>query len=293
MTLTEVPCITTPQGLDSEPPCTGQPAGSLVAAFPFAKCQGAFVAADRAPSELFQEVSSNTAYAALYAIYRTEASYYATGFFAPAAAEAVAVFTGVGDVLNTNAWALLLHDGHIVGFDGGCNEKLADFISTRKLTTLVEPPAIRHTTLPDVDAVIDAAQSGDPVQLRPLLAFQPMACSATPQGIGPFYCNEGEKDGTVVDVLPTAQCEGSFLRADEMDRLTFVTSPSFELFAVYRSGQDYTAVFRRTVAQRQAPEVLALQIENGHIASISFGCGETAREYVERVQPQDFVLPPP
>src|SRR3989304_4562291 len=54
-----------------------------------------------------------------------------------------------------------------------------------------------------VQAIIDAALSGDPEQLEPLVGYTKVGCITTPPGIGqPPLCRDGEAGGTPVAVLP-------------------------------------------------------------------------------------------
>ena len=106
--------------------------------------------------------------------------------------------------------------------------------------TPVASPAPTATATPTaavpsgVQAIIDAALSGDPQELLPLVGYTKIGCITTPQGIGqPPLCREGEAAGTPVDVLSLGTCEGEYRRSDEVGGMLALLSDLI-LYAVYR-----------------------------------------------------------
>jgi hypothetical protein len=155
------------------------------------------------------------------------------------------------------------------------------------------PTALRTTETPltgitELDELIDAVLSGDSTQLRSVTAFQSMACTATPVGIGPFYCDEGEANGTVSDVIPIAQCEGSFIRKEDFA----LADETLSLYAATQTDAGYRLVFSRLVGPERKDWGLALSVEGGRIVLVDFGCGDSPGEMLARLTSEDIVLPP-
>jgi hypothetical protein len=164
--------------------------------------------------------------------------------------------------------------------------------------TATETPVVGAPA--EVQAIVDAALSGDPEELRALVGYTKVGCITTPQGIGqPPLCREGEAEGTPVDVLWVAACEGGHVRADEIDdTLSMLSGLGF--YAVYRWPEafdqppvaaEYAAIFSRTSPQGEALAVQLL-IEDRRLVAVKFGCGETPEQLVEFEQLEDVVLPP-
>jgi len=154
---------------------------------------------------------------------------------------------------------------------------------------------------PGVQAVVDAALSGDPEELRALIGYTAVACVRESVGIGgPPVCREGEAEGTPVDVLWVAGCEGEYRRSDELDEIPLSLLSALDFYAAYRWPEEfnappvaaeYAAIFSRT----SPTETLAVEllIEDGELAAIKLGCGESPKELVESDQLEEVVLPPP
>jgi len=149
----------------------------------------------------------------------------------------------------------------------------------------------------EVQAIIDAALSGDQEELLALVQYTTIPCAATPEGIGgPPTCRQGEADGTPVEVLPVGTCEGELRRPDEIDDTPALLS-DISLYAVYRwpAAQEppgeYAAMFART---GPTGEVLAVElvIEDGRLVRLKFGCGETPAQLAEFQGLDDVILPP-
>jgi len=89
-----------------------------------------------------------------------------------------------------------------------------------------------RTGIEDVDAVLEAVESGDPQQLRDLIRFTPVACTKADGLGGPPKCLDDEAEGTIVDVLPFLGSEGHFLRKTDVSDFSGVSVIS--LYAVYK-----------------------------------------------------------
>ena len=166
-----------------------------------------------------------------------------------------------------------------------------------------EQPAATATATPtasvpsDVQAIIDAALSGDPEQLEPLVGYTKIGCITTPQGIGqPPLCREGEAAGTPVDVLSVGTCEGGYLRPDEVGD-TLAGLSGLSLYAVYRWPQgseppaEYAVLFSKTApaGDEIGSELL---VQGGRFVHVKFGCGETPAQLAEFQGLEDVVLSP-
>jgi hypothetical protein len=138
---TKVACVATPEGLSVDPPCDGEPEGTLVEAVPMASCEGGYVPAALARDALNGLLTGKPlADADVHGVYRTAGSGFASSFFSRAALEyAVVLVTNVDTGMDT--WALLLGGGGIVGVENGCAETPETFIENWRLTDAVLSPA--------------------------------------------------------------------------------------------------------------------------------------------------------
>jgi hypothetical protein len=185
-----------------------------------------------------------------------------------------------------------------------CREKdQAPAVTSTATEAVTEQPTAADTEEPsaevpaEVQAVIDAALSGDPAELLTLVQYTTIPCAATSEGIGgPPTCRQGEADGTSVDVLPVGTCEGELRRPDEIgDTLALLSDIS--LYAVYRwpaeqePPGEYAAMFARTGPTGEALAV-ELVIEDGRLVRLKFGCGETPAQLVQFQGLEDVILPP-
>ena len=158
----------------------------------------------------------------------------------------------------------------------------------------------RRTGIEGVDSVVDAVVSGDLEMLRRLLRFTSISCEVNPLGIGaPPGCRLGEADGTPVDALPMAQCEGFYVRADEIDTtLESLTSGDASLYAVYLEAPgswppgDYVAVLSRN-SPTLGEVGQQLVIADGRLVGVVESCGLTPEQMVESGYFDGVVLPPP
>src|SRR4030042_3186759 len=108
-----------------------------------------------------------------------------------------------------------------------------------------------RTGVPEVDAVVQAVLSGDQEALGRLVRYEAVPWTPGPvQFGGPPECREGEADGTVVDALRVASCEGHYARRDGIEQaLGYLVAGKPKLYRVYQGSLstwlpgDYTAVF--------------------------------------------------
>ena len=97
----------------------------------------------------------------------------------------------------------------------------------------VEPyhPLNTRTGVGVIDNVIETVARGDQEALAALIEFTQAPCTHADGLGGPPKCREDEEEGTIFEVLPFLGGEGSFLRRDEMENWSGLTSTG--IYAVY------------------------------------------------------------
>jgi hypothetical protein len=127
----------------------------------------------------------------------------------------------------------------------------------------------------------------------------PVACS-TKSEIGVESCRPGEPDGTVVDAFPEADCEGYYVRPDDIDRsLSYLLAEKPDLYGVYQGSPstwlpgDYTAVFSVEGPERGQVFGVELLIDDGAIVWINFGCAASPEQLAQYLGPQPSPTPAP
>ncbi|MGD0765014.1 MAG: hypothetical protein ABR978_01750 [Dehalococcoidia bacterium] len=153
----------------------------------------------------------------------------------------------------------------------------------------------------DVNAVIDAVLSRDPQRVAPLISYTSIPCRVPPRlPGGPPECATTETDGAPVEVLPADQCEGFYIRADEIDvaqTLSGFLASDPALFAVYHAPArfwppgEYVALL--SVNHPSLGYVgRGLVIAGGHLVGLDYGCGQTPLQIVESDKLSDVVVAP-
>lgn len=135
----------------------------------------------------------------------------------------------------------------------------------------------------DVQTTVDTLFSGDRAAVQALLHFTQVPCQGDPanhpENPNPA-CPEGTADGTSVDAIPVAACEGAYQRADQLgDVLDTLAAKGPQLFGVYRAASqpiglmsgEFTAVFTGFPGT-SAPG--AVWIKNDGISSVHLSCAE-------------------
>lgn len=187
---------------------------------------------------------------------------------------------------------------------------IAEVSSTPQASATPRPPTATPTPLPSptpaasaptgigaVDRAIAAVQSRDANRLASLFHLEALACSNAAGLGGPPQCKAGEAPGTKVNVLYTSSCDGHYLRQDEVASLAgrFVEDTG-KLAGVYRHNgllfpsSQYVAVFSYETPYGSLARVLFIS-EPG-IVGVTFGCGTSAKEYVEVLGLRDPVYIP-
>ncbi len=280
---TPVPCELEPIGLDPQPTCRDdEPAGTPVDVFPHASCHGGFTRPERM-SGVHTSLARPTG--EVIAIYVAPETYWPW-------AEFVVVF---GDdtvaLVPGDVQAVSITDGHITGTHLGCSATLEEFIAFHRLEdSVLFIGSGGLTGIGGLDTALDALRLADAEALGQLIQFQPIACIATPQGIGaPPLCRSDEADGTLVDVLPVSTCELMYVRQDESDWVLDSLAEG-ELYAVYRDGDRYVAVLSNAMpAGRPATRVY---IDERRIVEIDITCVLTPEEVLADIDPADILVAP-
>ncbi|MGD9933929.1 MAG: SH3 domain-containing protein [Dehalococcoidia bacterium] len=149
-----------------------------------------------------------------------------------------------------------------------------------------------------VDAVISALESGDLEAIAALIGWQQVECEGgPPMGIGgPPECPEGVADGTPIDVIPGAACEGYWhIRLNDGGRANLVIGTADRLYAVIKNdadsfwrGSDTGIVY----VNPERPEWgKAVYLANGRIIGDWSGCATSPAEIAERGA--SVIFPPP
>jgi hypothetical protein len=160
-------------------------------------------------------------------------------------------------------------------------------------TPALSPTAVIETGIASVDAVARAVAADDFASLESLAVFDALPCTTTVEGIGgPPECRAGEADGTPVDVLLGAACEGYYVREGE---LTFETlsigrpGGGNPLYGVYASSSNLAGGWPRAkyviVLYNEGPTdavmAFALLVDDENIVGFLDGCGATPEQFVE------------
>jgi hypothetical protein len=129
---------------------------------------------------------------------------------------------------------------------------------------------------------------------------EPLRSRAT----GPPACRFGEAEGTLVVVVPLAQCEASYLRSgDVSNALEHLLNPEPEVYAAFPIPASATGIAAAEPVgeyvvvlssdEEGAPLGRRLVIEGGKVVLLDFGCGEPPEQMVEGVDDASFLIPPP
>lgn len=149
-----------------------------------------------------------------------------------------------------------------------------------------------------MEAAIDAVLSRNMESLRAAIVYTRTPCVTEQLGIGaPPKCRAGEAAGTLVDVLPSAQCEGFFSRPDEINLDDAFNTSVMGLYGVYRVPADffppgtYAVVFVKNLPGINEGARELVMTDRG-IVGINYGCGETPMQMVQFQALKDAIIAP-
>jgi len=164
--------------------------------------------------------------------------------------------------------------------------------------TLKYYPLDTVTQIEEIDLILVAVASGDAQAVRNLFGFSTIACKTVVNALGgPPPCRAGEKEGTMVEVLPFLGSEGSYLRKDEVGNFPGLTVTG--VYAIYDVSEtayseenfpkgDYGIML---TAPENLPNIV-LQIKNGQIVRIDYVFDPSSVETILQRDAANFVLPP-
>lgn len=193
--------------------------------------------------------------------------------------------------------------------DGGGTSTPTQPPSTQAPTAApIETPAPEPTSEPsftDLARIILRVARDNRVDLvEELGRFSPIPCTTSVEGIGgPPQCREGEANGTPVNVMLAAGCEGYYVREGELPFETFalVGTNGSPLYGIYRvtssnivqgwPGATYVVVLRQQMPGG-SEGVLALLTDEVSIIGFMQGCGETPQQWVATQGLTDVVIEP-
>jgi hypothetical protein len=161
-------------------------------------------------------------------------------------------------------------------------------------------PLTTRTGIAAIDAVLEAAASGDVEELRLLFEFTNAQCTQREGLGGPPKCRAGEAEGTAVEALPFLGSEGGFLRRDEIENWQGIDVTG--LYAIYEvspavSSEQYYPVGTYAIlflGQKNQPTV-ALRIgERGivRVDDIFDSSPESLSALVQREASRVILAPP-
>ena len=153
------------------------------------------------------------------------------------------------------------------------------------------------TGIEAVDRIIAVVINGDPLELSAKMTFLTAACTEQDGLGGPPKCEEGEEEGSSVDVFPFLGPEGHFLRKTEVADWQGLDVSG--LYSVYRVSEsafsdpfyptgEYAIVF---LADDDFMDI-TLQVTEGRIVRIDYGFGESPEINFE-TSASEIILPPP
>jgi hypothetical protein len=293
------PCVVEPpQGSPQPPECPdGVEDGTPVEVLDGSDCEGFFILPAEVPETLQRFFEDGPG---LYAVYRTDAGDYGLVYAVERGGAVVGATLVVGQAEAPGIVAL--HFGCTEGprevFEAAGGETVLPPLGEEPLETPTAEPTHApgtRTNIPGVDAILDAIEAvapGDVAALVALVAYSQEPCaSQPPQGIPqPPVCPPGVEDGTPANVLPAAQCEGTFVTEDKIaSAFAFLANPH-GLYAVYEvpaGGNDFLApdggygivVAGEVMLGLEGGQVLFVNPVGG-ITGVNFGCGESPADLV-------------
>lgn len=207
--------------------------------------------------------------------------------------------------------ALIERDGAIVGFNLCGTDLPASLYPPQAypappLADLAHLDTERRSGIAVIDAFLDALAAGDLDALLGLVDYEQVGCVTEQNGIGgPPICDAGQPDGTLLDVIPAAQCEGHYIHRESMPQtLGDLVGKSWALYSVVQPGppaQDsfIPSIWQVILVDLEAPDdsfrrSISPWFNDGGLAGLLYGCGPGQPADLERSGTSpDFLLPPP
>jgi len=201
----------------------------------------------------------------------------------------------------------------VLGGCGGGDDDNDASPTTPPSTPTVEAPAASPTPrssptaenpdslAPVVQEAIDLVTAGDYQAVEELFVFQMVACAVDVMGAGgPPECEADEADGTAVEVLPVSQCEGAYLRPQDVFFAQRLRDQEIELYGVYDATNadifpagEFAVLF--SFVRPEMPDqtlTLELLMDDAGVTGVNFGCGEDPATLVAQQGLTDAILTP-
>lgn len=291
-----------PCGTDTTPLCGSRPEGTPVEAIGFTDCgrnprfeSRAFI--ERRLGTIAQEAIG------IAGIARVPEGYFPAGY-------TMIIIVGQQSPYSWQTNALVVSGGSVTGAIDRCPVEMlyppVEFV-------VLPPPQdagpdfARRSGIDVIDRFLDALAARDIEALAVLVSYTPIGCVVEQRGIGALpLCEAGEGDGTIVEALPLAHCEGNYEREREtIGRvLPQLSETQWALYAVLDLG-DAPSVqddFRRgryqvvlhNPANPEWQQAIALGFDDAGMTIVWYGCGPQlpAGLYWPGRAPE-WVLPPP
>jgi hypothetical protein len=206
--------------------------------------------------------------------------------------------------------SLLELDGSIVGFDL-CGVDTPSYLYT-PLSYVVPPVADladldveRRSGINVIDAFLDALATENVGAMLALVSYQEMGCILEAEGIGgPPICEEGEPEGTVLQVLLAASCEGYFMRRENVEQAFInLVGRDWAVYSVTDPGEPdklglvqgswQVILVDTSAAEDSFQRFLSPWFNEAGLAALFYGCAEPHPGDLERPGTNpDFLLPP-
>lgn len=154
-------------------------------------------------------------------------------------------------------------------------------------TPAATPTVTGALGIPVLNRVMAAIAANDPAALAALVTYARTPCETTPRGAGgPAICREGEAEGTLVDAVLAAQCEGFYVRPDELtlDDLQIGTSQASGAWRksdVFSLPSRYVMIFERSSDVPPQGAAWALVLDDDGIIAIDYGCGQSPADMAQ------------
>ncbi len=143
--------------------------------------------------------------------------------------------------------------------------------------------------------------AGDYDAVEEMFVFQMVPCAVDVMGAGgPPECEADEADGTEVAVLPVSQCEGAYLRPQDVFFAFRLRDQEMKLYGVYDATSaeifppgDYAVLF--SFVRPEMPDqtlTLELLMNDEGVTGVNFGCGEDPASLVAAQGLTDAIVTP-
>jgi len=162
------------------------------------------------------------------------------------------------------------------------------------LQVSVYAPGVR-TEIAELDAIIEAVMMHDIEALRGLTEFTLVGCTHQDGLGGPPKCAENEVEGTLIEVVPFMDTEGSHLRSEEYAQ--WPGPDALGLLAAYRVSPDafsepaypageYALIFLEAAGRT----IVILQVFEGRVVRFDYADGGTIESILAR-DAEEIILP--